>query len=145
MWPVAGSPTWAAISAPIRAARSPSPSSGDAALTTCSRPSGETTWTTSGSTQWFATYDAAFRASWRLHDDALELLDRLEQAGVRVGALSNSSRELSIDKLARLGLTERLPLLVSPDDLGFGKPDPRVFALACRAARHGAGPHGVRR
>ena len=48
-----------------------------------------------------------------------------------VGALSNSSRELSVDKLARLGLTARLPLLVSPDDLGFGKPDPRVFALAC--------------
>lgn len=82
--------------------------------------------------QWFATYDAAFRAAWRLHGDALELLDCLEQAGVRFGALSNSSRELSIDKLARLGLTERLPLLVSPDDLGFGKPDPRVFDLACR-------------
>jgi putative hydrolase of the HAD superfamily len=88
--------------------------------------------------QWFATYDAAFRAAWRLHDDALELLDRLEQAGVRFGALSNSSRALSIDKLAQLGLAERLPLLVSPDDLGFGKPDPRVFALACQ--RLGAEP-----
>jgi putative hydrolase of the HAD superfamily len=80
---------------------------------------------------WFAEYDRQFRASWRLHDDVLELLDRLETAAVRVGALSNSSRELSQAKLARLGLTERSPLLVSPDDLGFGKPDPRVFALAC--------------
>lgn len=80
---------------------------------------------------WFETYDAAFRASWRLHDDALPLLDRLAEAGLPVGALSNSSRELSVDKLDRLGLSGRLPLLVSPDDLGFGKPDPRVFALAC--------------
>ena len=72
------------------------------------------------------------RSAWRLHDDALPLLDALRAAGVPVGALSNSSRELSVDKLARLGLTERLPLLVSPDDLGFGKPDPRVFELACQ-------------
>jgi putative hydrolase of the HAD superfamily len=81
--------------------------------------------------EWFAVYDAAFRESWRLHDDALRLLDRLADSHVRVGALSNASRELSVDKLARLGLTARLPLLVSPDDLGFGKPDRRVFALAC--------------
>jgi putative hydrolase of the HAD superfamily len=81
--------------------------------------------------EWFAVYDAAFRDGWRLHDDALRLLDRLAEAHIRVGALSNSSRALSVDKLARLGLTARLPLLVSPDDLGFGKPDQRVFALAC--------------
>ena len=62
-----------------------------------------------------------------------------------VGALSNSSRELSVAKLDRLGLAERLPLLVSPDDLGFGKPDPRVFAAGLRAAGQRAGPHGVRR
>jgi putative hydrolase of the HAD superfamily len=79
---------------------------------------------------WDAAYGAAFRASWRLHDDVLPFLDAVDAAGLPVGALSNSSRALSVEKLARLGLTERLPLLVSPDDLGFGKPDPQVFALA---------------
>lgn len=82
--------------------------------------------------EWDAAYRTAFRGAWHLHDDALPLLDALRDADVPVGALSNSSRELSVEKLARLGLTERLPLLVSPDDLGFGKPDPRVFALACQ-------------
>lgn len=88
--------------------------------------------------EWDAAYGTAFRAAWRLHEDALPLLDALHAAGVPVGALSNSSQDLSIEKLARLGLTDRLPLLVSPDDLGFGKPDPRVFALACE--RLGSAP-----
>ncbi len=87
---------------------------------------------------WDAEYDAAFRAAWRLHDDAVPLLDALDGAGVAVGALSNSSRRVSRAKLDRLGLAGRLPLLASPDDLGFGKPDPRVFALAC--ARLGSEP-----
>ena len=34
------------------------------------------------------------------------------------------------EKLAASGL-ERMPMLVGVDTLGFGKPDPRVFALAC--------------
>lgn len=87
---------------------------------------------------WFATYDAAFRSSWSLHADATALLDTLEAAGCPVGALSNSSRELSVAKLDRLGLAARLPLLASPEDLGYGKPDPRVFHLACR--RLGSAP-----
>ncbi len=65
-----------------------------------------------------------------------------------MGALSNSSRELSLAKLDRLGLADRLPLLASPDDLGFGKPDPQVFHLACArlgGGRQCPGPHGVRR
>lgn len=88
--------------------------------------------------EWDAAYSKAFRTAWRLHDDALPLLDALHDAGLPFGALSNSSRQLSIDKLAALGLTERLPLLVSPDDLGYGKPHPRVFALACE--RLGSAP-----
>lgn len=80
---------------------------------------------------WDTAFSAAFRDSWRLHDDVLPFLEAVEAAGLPVGALTNSSQEVSIDKLVRLGLSERLPLLVSPDDLGFGKPDPRVFALAC--------------
>jgi putative hydrolase of the HAD superfamily len=91
--------------------------------------------------EWDAAYSSAFREAWRLHDDALPLLDALHDAGVPFGALSNSSRQLSVDKLAGLGLTERLPLLVSPDDLGFGKPDPRVFALACQ--RLGSDPNAT--
>jgi putative hydrolase of the HAD superfamily len=93
---------------------------------------------------WFTAYDAAFRASWRLHDDVWPLLDALDEAGVAVGALTNSSRELSLAKLDRLALADRLPLLASPDDLGFGKPDPQVFQLACSRLGGGVGREPAR-
>jgi putative hydrolase of the HAD superfamily len=34
--------------------------------------------------------------------------------------------------VSRAGLADDVPLLVGVDTLGFGKPDPRVFAEACR-------------
>jgi putative hydrolase of the HAD superfamily len=81
--------------------------------------------------RWDAVHDLAFRAAWILHEDVIALLDQLTRAGVAYGALTNATREISQDKLDDLGLSARLRLLVSPDDLGFGKPDPRVFELAC--------------
>ncbi len=59
------------------------------------------------------------------------MLDALAGAGVRVGSLTNARVELQTRKLAAAGLAD-VPLLVGVDTLGFGKPDPRVFAEACR-------------
>jgi putative hydrolase of the HAD superfamily len=81
--------------------------------------------------EWDALYDRAFRDGWTLLPDALPCLDALDRIGVPHGLLTNSTRELSLAKLERLGLSERLALLVSPEDLGVGKPDARVFHLAC--------------
>ena len=79
---------------------------------------------------WNEGFEAAFRAGWRAHDDAAACLDQLAQAGLPYGALSNAAVEYQVAKLAASGL-ERVPMLVGTDTLGFGKPDPRVFALAC--------------
>ena len=49
-----------------------------------------------------------------------------------VGALTNAATEYQVRKLTRAGLAADVPLLVGVDTLGFGKPDPRVFAEACR-------------
>jgi putative hydrolase of the HAD superfamily len=81
--------------------------------------------------RWEAVYDAAFRAAWALHEDVAAFLDELAESGVATGALTNATREISLAKLDRLGLADRLTLLVSPDDLGVGKPDRQVFQLAC--------------
>ena len=81
---------------------------------------------------WESRYEAAFRAAWRLADGAADLLDTLVGAGLAVGAVTNMERAYQEDKLAVVGLAGRLPVLVAVDDLGFGKPDPRTFALACR-------------
>ena len=80
--------------------------------------------------EWNEGFEAAFRAGWRAHDDAIGCLDDLAAAGIPFGALSNAAVAYQEAKLAASGL-DRVPMLVGVDTLGFGKPDPRVFALAC--------------
>jgi putative hydrolase of the HAD superfamily len=81
--------------------------------------------------RWDTDYDDAFRRAWRLFPEASGFLDRLDAAGVPYGAVTNAGRDYQRDKLRRVGLGERLRMMVSVDDLGVGKPDPRVFRRAC--------------
>ncbi|WP_052591660.1 HAD family hydrolase [Luteipulveratus mongoliensis] len=83
-----------------------------------------------------ATYEAAFRpafnAAQHVYDDVQPLLRRCAQREVVVGAVTNSSESATADKLAVTGLGEQLVTVVTRDTLGFGKPDPRIFAYACQ-------------
>lgn len=80
---------------------------------------------------WEEHYERAFRGAWRAFEEVAGFLDRLEAAGLAIGAITNAGLAHQRDKLDRVGLKERIPVLVTVDDLGVGKPDPRVFALAC--------------
>ena len=77
-------------------------------------------------------FDSTFREAWSAHEDVDGGAGRLLDAGLHVGALTNAALAYQTDKLERTGLADRMPLLVGLDTLGFGKPDPRVFAEACR-------------
>lgn len=81
---------------------------------------------------WNAVFEHGFQGAWAAHDDAVATVRELLDAGIAVGALSNASVEYQSLKLARVGLADHVPMLVGVDTLGFGKPDPRVFAEACR-------------
>ncbi|AEE46794.1 HAD family hydrolase [Cellulomonas fimi] len=81
---------------------------------------------------WSEVFDDGFRGAWAAHVDVEAVVDDLLAAGLAVGALSNASVALQTDKLRRVGLVDRVPMLVGVDTLGFGKPDPRVFVEACR-------------
>lgn len=81
---------------------------------------------------WDERFDAAFRDGWAAHEDAVAGLTALLDAGVVVGALTNAATAYQTDKLVRAGLDGHLAVLVGLDTLGVGKPDPRVFAEACR-------------
>src|SRR5699024_4957098 len=59
-------------------------------------------------------------------------LDRLRRLGVPVGCVTNADRAQQERKLEATGLTEHLPLLVTLDTFGVGKPDPRVFHEGAR-------------
>lgn len=85
-----------------------------------------------GYAEWDAVFEAGFADAWSAHPEASDVVDRLLGAGLAVGALSNAAVAYQTSKLDRVGLGERVPLLVGVDTLGVGKPNPRVFAEACR-------------
>ena len=89
-------------------------------------------WTTRASRRGTTVFDTTFREAWSAHEDVDAVLERLLDAGLHVGALTNAALAYQTDKLERTGLADRVPLLVGLDTLGFGKPDPRVFVEACR-------------
>lgn len=79
-----------------------------------------------------ASYEPAFEEHLGVHPDAHDLLTGI--AGRRpYGALTNSGGDYTDRKLAVAGLAGLLPVVVTRDTLGFGKPDPRVFHHACEA------------
>ena len=85
-----------------------------------------------------ASYEPAFEGRLGAYDDAVPLLRSVTEAGLRLGALTNSGGDYTATKLAASGLAGWLPVVVTRDTLGFGKPDPRVFEHACEAI--GASP-----
>ncbi len=83
-------------------------------------------------------WDAEQRAAFRLFDDAVPLLDRLEAEGVRVGLVTNGAESVQRIKLEAVGVADRFdPLLISGDQ-GVRKPDPVIFAAALHDAGIGA-------
>ncbi len=80
---------------------------------------------------WNALFEDGFARGWVAHDDAAGVVDTLMEAGVAVGSLTNAAVDHQVTKMERVGLPH-VPVLVGVDTLGFGKPDPRVFAEACR-------------
>lgn len=82
--------------------------------------------------QWREVYTSAFGRAWVAHDDAAPVLRELVAVGIPVGVLTNAARETQTAKMERTGLAGLAPLLVTVDDLGVGKPDPRIFHEACR-------------
>jgi phosphoglycolate phosphatase len=57
----------------------------------------------------------------------LELLDRLEAAGVKLGICTNKQERLSLRLMDRLGLTQRFGAIVGADTIGISKPDPAPY------------------
>lgn len=91
--------------------------------------------------EWKPLFWDTFCSNWTAHDDVRPCLDALHALGLRLGALSNAAAELQTRKLAACGCADEVPLLVTMDTFGFGKPDPRVFREAAR--RLGLGPGEV--
>ncbi|PJI93244.1 HAD family hydrolase [Luteimicrobium subarcticum] len=75
---------------------------------------------------WLEVFWGAFEAAWRPFADARTTVDALTRAGLLVGAVTNAGADLQRRKLAACGLAD-VPVLVTVETFGVGKPDPRVF------------------
>lgn len=78
-----------------------------------------------------------------LIDDAVALLpgawlglQRLKSAGLRLVAITNGYRCFQWPVLERLGVAELFESVLTPDEAGFAKPDPRMFALVPGLVAH---------
>ena len=85
-----------------------------------------------GYQRWAQVWDRTFSSSWVAFDDAAAILAELQSAGLAVGCVTNAGTAQQSAKLAATGLTEAVPLLVTLDTFGVGKPDPRVFHEGAR-------------
>ncbi len=68
----------------------------------------------------------------RLFPDALATLDTLRGRGLRLGLVTNGVSETHAEKIVALGIRDHFDVVFMPDEIGFAKPDVRIFHLACK-------------
>ena len=73
-----------------------------------------------------------------LYDDVVPCFERLRGAGVRLGLVSNTSRDLD-EIVAAFALAEYVEVAVASVELGVAKPSPAIFGAALERAGVAAG------
>jgi putative hydrolase of the HAD superfamily len=66
----------------------------------------------------------------RLVPNAEQTLNALKVRGIKLALLTNGDAESQRAKVEKLGLTAYFPVCLIEGEIGFGKPDPRMFQLA---------------
>lgn len=78
----------------------------------------------------FNTYLVAYETAWRSFPDAEPCLDALRHVA-QIAVLSNGNQEQQEAKVSRTGLGRYVDVVLTSDQFGVSKPDPRAFELAC--------------
>ncbi len=78
-------------------------------------------------------YSALQESRIALFPDALPTLSALREAGVRMALVTNGNARLQRRKIERFGLARYMDAFLVEGELGFGKPDRRVFERALQA------------
>lgn len=63
-------------------------------------------------------------------DGAVEALDTLKELGLRLAVVTNGIADTQREKLERFGLTERFEYIFIDTEIGYSKPDSRIFEYA---------------
>ncbi|RCV48485.1 HAD family hydrolase [Marinitenerispora sediminis] len=80
----------------------------------------------------FQRYLESHRSAWRSFHDVVPALTQLASAGIGLGVITNGIEALQREKLSTLEITRHFSTIVCADTAGVGKPDPRVFHIACQ-------------
>ncbi|HVR47883.1 MAG TPA: HAD family hydrolase [Candidatus Binatia bacterium] len=87
-------------------------------------------------------YNDYRRKYFTLFPGAVELLRALRERGVKLGIVTNGLSETHREKIALLQIGEYFDAIFLSDEVGMVKPDPLLFAHACRTLG-GAPAHGA--
>ncbi len=87
-------------------------------------------------------YNDYRRKYFALFPGAIELLRALRERGVKLGIVTNGLSETHREKIALLQISEYFDAIFLSDEVGMVKPDPLLFAHACRTLG-GAPAHGA--
>jgi HAD superfamily hydrolase (TIGR01549 family) len=75
-------------------------------------------------------YRAVYETAWFTVPGASDLVDRLVALDIPIGIVTNNVLVEQRLKLERCGLTSRVATLVTSEEIGVQKPDPRIFDAA---------------
>jgi putative hydrolase of the HAD superfamily len=78
---------------------------------------------------YFRFYLMNFESNWRPFDDVTPCLQKLD--GNRLGVITNGDLHQQRLKLERMGVLDYFEVVVASGDVGFSKPDRRIFEIAC--------------
>jgi len=76
-------------------------------------------------------YLPAYEASWTAYPDSRPTLVELGARGFAIAIISNGEDAQQNAKLARTGLADLIPVVLTADGLGVAKPNPAIFTRAC--------------
>lgn len=87
----------------------------------------------------FAGYLTHYENAWRAFDDAHLVLSELTGLGYVTAVLTNGATVQQHAKVDRIGLSDHLTAVITSEELGVAKPDPRSYVSACEHL--GVEPH----
>jgi putative hydrolase of the HAD superfamily len=76
------------------------------------------------------TYHSLRDAGLQPFAEAIDTVAWLRDSGCRLALLTNGSADMQRNKINRFGLADLFDLILIEGELGFGKPDPRVYGRA---------------
>lgn len=79
-----------------------------------------------------SNYNAYRQKYFALFPGAIDLLRELKTRGMRLGLVTNGVSETHREKIALLQISEMFDAIFLADEVGMVKPDPLLFAHACR-------------